>query len=78
VVPGPNPEQHQARAAPVAAGEPWPRAEGFVWSRRDASGKLLSKMPPYTSLPAADVNAMVAYLMTLGTGAAGTEQRSTP
>jgi len=66
IVPNPNPNQHQNRAEPAAAGQAWPRAEGFVWYRKDASGKLLSKMPPYASLPPADVNAMVVYLMTLG------------
>jgi len=66
VVPNPNPNQHQNRAEPAAAGKAWPRAEGFVWSRKDASGKLVSKMPAYASLPPADVNAMVSYLMTLG------------
>jgi complex iron-sulfur molybdoenzyme family reductase subunit gamma len=36
------------------------------WFRKDASGKLLSTMPPYASMPTADVQAMVTYLMTLG------------
>jgi len=36
------------------------------WFRKDGGGKLLSTMPPYASMPAADVQAMVTYLMTLG------------
>jgi complex iron-sulfur molybdoenzyme family reductase subunit gamma len=66
VVPGANPNQHQDRSQPAAAGQAFPRAEGFVWYRRDPGGKLLSRMPAYANLPAADLNAMVAYLMTLG------------
>ena len=71
VVPSPNPQQHQDRAKPPDANGAYPRAEAFVWSRRDASGKLVSKMPAYASLPEADVKAMVTYLMTLGAGQDG-------
>jgi len=66
VVPGPNPAQHQDRSKPVAITSAWPRSEAFAWSRVDASGKVISKMPPYASLPPADLAAMVTYLMTLG------------
>lgn len=66
VVPSPNPEQHQDRTRPADVHEGHPRSEAFVWSRRDPSGKVLSKMPAYASLPEADVEAMVGYLMTLG------------
>ncbi|HSN90685.1 MAG TPA: ethylbenzene dehydrogenase-related protein [Anaeromyxobacteraceae bacterium] len=66
VVPSPNAAQHQDRSAPADARGAWPRAEAFVWSRRDAGGKLVSKMPPYASMPEADVKAMVTYLRTLG------------
>lgn len=68
VVPAPNPEQHQDRAKPRDARGAYPRSEAFVWSRRDAEGRLVSKMPAYASLPEADVKAMVGYLMTLGAG----------
>ncbi len=66
LVPDPNTQQHQDRAKPVDAMGAYPRSEAFVWSRRDAGGKLVSKMPTYASLPADDVKAIVAYLMTLG------------
>lgn len=66
VVPSPNPAQHQDRSKPVASTAAWPRAGVFTWSRVDASGKVISKMPPYASLPPADLDAMVTYLMTLG------------
>jgi len=66
VVPSPNPAQHQERSKPVASTAAWPRADAFGWSRVDASGKVVSKMPAYASLPPADLDAMVTYLMTLG------------
>lgn len=66
IVPGPNPARHQDRAAPPDGRGTLRPAEAFRWSRADAAGKLVSKMPPYAALPAADVDAMVAYLMTLG------------
>jgi DMSO reductase family type II enzyme heme b subunit len=66
IVPSPNAWQHQDRTRPRDARGGYPYAEAFVWSRRDASGKEVSKMPPYAALPPADVNAMVTYLMTLG------------
>jgi complex iron-sulfur molybdoenzyme family reductase subunit gamma len=66
VVPSPNAWQHQDRAGPKGEAGGYPYAEAFVWSRRDASGKVVSKMPPYAALPSADVDAMVTYLMTLG------------
>jgi complex iron-sulfur molybdoenzyme family reductase subunit gamma len=44
---------------------------GRGWSRRDAAGKIVSNMPAYATMPAADVNAMVAYLVTLGAPAPG-------
>jgi complex iron-sulfur molybdoenzyme family reductase subunit gamma len=66
VVPSPNPAQHQDRSKPAGVTDAVPRAEGFVWSRVDAAGKPVSKMPAYAALPPADLNAMVTYLMTLG------------
>jgi complex iron-sulfur molybdoenzyme family reductase subunit gamma len=71
VVPSPNPEQHQDRTRPADANGAYPRSEAFVWSRRDAGGRLVSKMPAYASLPEADVKAMVSYLMTLGAPESG-------
>lgn len=71
IVPSPNPEQHQDRTKPQDANGAYPRAEAFVWSRRDPSGRLVSKMPSYASLPEADVKAMVAYLMTMGAAERG-------
>jgi complex iron-sulfur molybdoenzyme family reductase subunit gamma len=68
IVPGPNPAQHQDRAkAPGVAGA-FPTSESFVWYRRDPAGRKVSKMPAYAGLPQPDVNAMVAYLATLGAG----------
>ncbi len=66
VVPSPNPAQHQDRSrAPGVAG-PYPLNEGFAWSRRDADGKRVSKMPVYAAMPKPDLAAVVSYLMTLG------------
>jgi len=70
-VPSPNAWQHQDRARPRDARGAYPYAEAFVWSRRDAGGKAVSRMPAFASLPPADVNAMVTYLMTLGAPAPG-------
>lgn len=66
IVPSPNPAQHQDRAKPRDARGALPAAEPFIWARRDAAGKAVSKMPAYGALPAADVSAMVTYLATLG------------
>lgn len=66
VVPSPNAAQHQDRTrAPGVVGA-FPASETFVWFRRDAAGKKVSRMPAYAGLPRADVLAMVAYLATLG------------
>ena len=70
IVPSPNPARHQDRAAAPDARGTWPPAEAFRWSRVDAAGRRISKMPPF-ALPEADVDAMVAYLMTLGGEPAG-------
>jgi complex iron-sulfur molybdoenzyme family reductase subunit gamma len=66
IVPSPNADQHQDRTAPAPPGQAFRRAEAFVWYRKDPAGRPVSRMPPYASLPSSDVNAMVAYLMTLG------------
>jgi complex iron-sulfur molybdoenzyme family reductase subunit gamma len=66
IVPGPNPARHQDRAAPPDGRGTFRPAEAFRWWRADPAGRQVSKMPPYASLPRADVDAMVAYLMTLG------------
>lgn len=66
IVPWPNPARHQDRAAPRDAGGAWRPAEAFRWARADGAGRLVSKMPAYATVPKADVDAMVAYLMTLG------------
>ncbi len=71
IVPGPNPAAHQDRAAPPDGRGTVPPAQAFRWFRVDAAGKAISKMPPYASLPKVDVEAMVAYLMTLGVEPAG-------
>ncbi|HEU4385541.1 MAG TPA: c-type cytochrome [Anaeromyxobacteraceae bacterium] len=75
MVPSPNPARHQDRSrAPGVAG-PYPPNEGFAWSRRDDSGKAVSKMPAYAGLPRPDLEAIVAYLMTLGAPAPGEERK---
>jgi complex iron-sulfur molybdoenzyme family reductase subunit gamma len=71
IVPSPNAWQHQDRSKPKDERGGYPYAEAFAWARTDASGRRVSKMPPYASLPPADVNAMVSYLMTLGAPAEG-------
>jgi len=71
VVPSPNPAQHQDRSrAPGVAG-PYALNDGFAWSRRDAGGKRVSKMPAYAAMPKPDLAAVVSYLMTLGAPAPG-------
>jgi complex iron-sulfur molybdoenzyme family reductase subunit gamma len=71
IVPSPNPARHQDRAAAPDGRGTYPPAEAFRWSRVDAAGRQVSRMPPYASLPKGDVDAMVAYLMTLGVEPAG-------
>jgi complex iron-sulfur molybdoenzyme family reductase subunit gamma len=66
IVPSPNLYQHQDRSRPAGATGTYPPDETFVWHRRDASGKRISKMPAFGSLPGPDVAAIVGYLMTLG------------
>lgn len=52
---------------------------GEGWSTRAADGARASVMPPFAGLPSADVDAMVAYLRTLGVPAATSKAgRSTP
>jgi DMSO reductase family type II enzyme heme b subunit len=72
VVPGPDPAQHQDRAAkaPGRTGA-YPASGAFAWFRRDAAGKKISRMPAYAGLPPPDVLAMVAYLSSLGAGTEG-------
>ena len=71
VVPSPNPARHQDRSQAPGVTGPYPPNEGFAWSRRDAAGKAVSKMPPYPGLPRPDLEAIVSYLMTLGVPAPG-------
>ncbi|MCC7075167.1 MAG: c-type cytochrome [Deltaproteobacteria bacterium] len=52
---------------------------GKGWSMRAADGARSSVMPPFAALPAADVDAIVAYLRTLGVPAATSKaERSSP
>jgi complex iron-sulfur molybdoenzyme family reductase subunit gamma len=71
IVPGPNPAQHQDRTKAPGRTGAWPPNEGFAWSRRDPSGKSVSRMPAYAALPEQDLLAMVAYLATLGAAEGG-------
>ena len=66
IVPSPNRYQHQDRSRDAGATGTFPSDETFAWYRRDASGKKVSKMPAFGSLPGPDVAAIVSYLMTLG------------
>ena len=69
VVPSPNPARHQDRSQAPGVLGPYQLNEGFAWSRRDAAGKAVSKMPAYAALPRPDLEAIVAYIMTLGAAA---------
>jgi DMSO reductase family type II enzyme heme b subunit len=71
IVPNPNPYQHQDRSRPPGGSGAYPNDEAFVWYRRDSSGKKVSKMPAFGSLPGPDIAAVVDYLMTLGAQAPG-------
>ncbi len=52
---------------------------GKGWSVRGADGSATSVMPSFTALPASDLEAIVAYLRTLGVPAATSKaERSTP
>jgi complex iron-sulfur molybdoenzyme family reductase subunit gamma len=75
VVPSPNPAQHQDRSRALGVAGAWPDHDGFVWSRRDAAGKKVSKMPAYAAMPKPDLDAMVSYLMTLGAPAPGERRK---
>ncbi len=75
VVPSPNPAQHQDRSKAPGVSGPYALNEGFAWSRRDADGKAISKMPPYAALPRPDLEAVVSYLMTLGAPAPGERRK---
>ena len=66
IVPNLNPYQHQDRSAPVGVAGSFPSDPAYAWYRRDESGKKISKMPAFASLPGPDITAIVSYLMTLG------------
>jgi mono/diheme cytochrome c family protein len=66
IVPSPNRYQHQDRSRAPGATGTYPTDETYVWYRRDAGGKKVSKMPAFGSLPGPDMAAIVGYLMTLG------------
>lgn len=66
IVPNPNPAQHQDRTAKRDARGAFPNDEGYVWYRREKDGRRTSTMPDFGSMPKEDLEAMVAYLMTLG------------
>jgi len=66
IVPNPNPYQHYDRSKPSDASGAFPSNDAFVWYRRDPGGKKISKMPAFGTLPKADLEAIVAYMMTLG------------
>ncbi len=76
IVPNPNPNQHYDRSKKPDAAGAFPNDERYVWYLRDASGKKISKMPAFGSLPKPDLSAIVAYLMTLSAEPAG--PRSVP
>ena len=71
IVPNPNPHQHYVRSKTPGASGAFPSNDAFVWYRRDPGGKKISKMPAFGTLPKADLDAIVAYMMTLGVPAAG-------
>jgi DMSO reductase family type II enzyme heme b subunit len=71
IVPNPSPAQHQDRQRPPGPIGAYPASDAFTWYRRDASGARISRMPSYAGLPPADVQAIVAYLATLGAGPSG-------
>lgn len=71
IVPSPNPSQHQDRASRPGAAGPYPDDEQFVWWSRDEGGKRVSKMPVFAELATEDLEAIVAYLRTLGAEPAG-------
>ena len=71
IVPSPSAAQHQDRARPAGPVGAYPASDAFVWYRRDASGRKVSKMPSYAGLPREDVLSIVAYLATLGSAPAG-------
>jgi complex iron-sulfur molybdoenzyme family reductase subunit gamma len=71
IVPSPNPSQHQDRESRRGAAGPYPDDERFVWWSRDESGKRISKMPVFAALDKEDLEAIVAYLRTLGVEPAG-------
>ncbi|HUL59898.1 MAG TPA: c-type cytochrome [Anaeromyxobacteraceae bacterium] len=71
IVPSPNPNQHQDRSARPGVSGAYPNDERFVWWRRGESGERISKMPSFGALPAGDLDAIVAYLVTLGVEAPG-------
>jgi complex iron-sulfur molybdoenzyme family reductase subunit gamma len=66
IVPDLNPYQHQDRSTPVAPTGSFASDPAYAWYRRDESGKKISKMPAFASLPGPDIAAIVSYLMTLG------------
>lgn len=66
IVPNSNPSQHYDRGKPPDARGAFSNNDAFVWYRRDPSGRKVSKMPAFGSLPPSDVSAIVAYLVTLG------------
>ena len=66
IVPNPNPAQHQDRTKAPAPDGAWPVDEGYVWYVVGSDGKRSSSMPDYATMPADEVSALVAYLMTLG------------
>ena len=71
IVPNPNPHQHYVRSKTPGASGAFPSNDAFVWYRRDPGGKKISRMPAFGTLPKADLDAIVAYMMTLGVPAAG-------
>ncbi len=66
IVPNPNPHQHYVRSKTPGASGAFPSNDAFVWYRRDPGGRKISKMPAFGTLPKADLDAIVAYMMTLG------------
>jgi DMSO reductase family type II enzyme heme b subunit len=77
IVPNPNPAQHQDRAAKVPKGAAWPNDEAYLWYRAEADGRKTSTMPEF-SLPKEELEAIVAYLRTLGADAPSPGAGGTP
>lgn len=67
IVPSLNVNRHYKKAAPPDANGAYPNNDMYVWHTVDGSGKKVSKMTSFSSMPKDAIANMVAYLKTLGT-----------